>query len=150
MKTCFKCNEEKDLSQFYKHKMMADGYLGKCKECAKKDARDVRLANVDYYRSYDNKRYLENPNRRKATGPLREKFPKGTSKERWVAKNPDKRAAHILVGNAVRDGKLEKATFCQICGSKSRLDGHHHDYSKPLDVIWVCRKCHISIHKGEK
>ena len=44
-KTCFKCNTEKPLSDYYKHTKMGDGHLGKCKECTKKqsDEREKRL-----------------------------------------------------------------------------------------------------------
>jgi len=51
MKICFKCNKEKPLTDFYKHKGMAGGRLGKCKDCNKKDTKeraDVLLKNPEW------------------------------------------------------------------------------------------------------
>ena len=52
-KKCFKCEKEKHLSAFYKHKQMLDGYLNKCKECTKQDAKCNYRKNVIHYKVYD-------------------------------------------------------------------------------------------------
>jgi hypothetical protein len=52
----------------------------------------------------------------------------------------------MVLNNAVRDGHLLKPGFCQGCGNDSKLHGHHEDYSRPLDVIWLCSACHRSLH----
>jgi len=45
MKTCFKCKEEKELTNFHKHKGMKDGHLNKCASCVVKDVGSWRAAN---------------------------------------------------------------------------------------------------------
>lgn len=47
--------------------------------------------------------------------------------------------------DAFRAGKLQKPFFCELCGERKRLDRHHSDYSKPLKIVWVCRKCHSKL-----
>ncbi len=66
------------------------------------------------------------------------------AKLRFIEQNPVKRAAHIAIGNALRDGKLIRQT-CEVCGERSQA--HHDDYSKPLEVRWLCAKHHADWHK---
>jgi hypothetical protein len=40
-----------------------------------------------------------------------------------------------------------KPDHCSICRSSEWIEAHHSDYSKPLEVLWVCKKCHNAIHK---
>ncbi len=63
---------------------------------------------------------------------------------RYSEKFPEKRKAHYIMGNAIRDGELTRKP-CEVCGSLNS-QGHHEDYSKPLDVIWYCPKHHAERH----
>jgi hypothetical protein len=133
MKTCFKCLCAKPLSDFYKHAQMGDGHLNKCKECTKKDANAHRQANLENIRQYD---------RMRASMPHRI----AKSKEvqaRWRFEHPERRAAHLQVQYALRKGLLKK-TPCMVCGAKA--ESHHPDYSRPLDVVWLCPAHHKQAH----
>lgn len=55
------------------------------------------------------------------------------------------------VRRAVRDGRLVKPDACENCGATGTLlHGHHDDYSKPLDVIWLCPTCHADRHADRR
>lgn len=150
MKQCFKCGEEKPLTEFYAHPQMADGHLNKCKDCAKKDVLKNRASRVEYYRAYDRDRFQNNPDRRAATleANRRNYDPRKASaaNRRHRGRYPERYTAKNAVNNAVRDGKLERQPFCEICGEPSQ-HAHHDDYSKPLDVRWLCGPCHRRVHR---
>jgi hypothetical protein len=54
------------------------------------------------------------------------------------------------VKKALKNGELTRPKQCSICNKGGlKIFGHHEDYSKPLDVVWVCFNCHMKIHRGE-
>jgi hypothetical protein len=130
MKKCFKCQQEKPLSEFYKHPMMGDGHLNKCKECTKKDVRKNRRQNISHYRSYDRERGNRQTNEYRKD--YRQRFPKKTKARRKVA-------YHVMKGDLT-------AKPCEVCGADKTV-AHHDDYDKPLDVRWLCQTHHAEWHK---
>lgn len=65
----------------------------------------------------------------------------------WRNKNPEKVAAHKILEAAINKGEISKKTHCECCLRTRVLDGHHEDYSNPLEVVWLCRQCHAERHK---
>lgn len=64
---------------------------------------------------------------------------------------PENRRAYQLVHAALRRGELVKAASCERCGkSDVPLEGSHDDYSRPLDVEWLCRQCHAKKDRKHK
>lgn len=62
----------------------------------------------------------------------------------WRASHPEKFRAHLAVGRAVKTGKLTRLP-CEVCGDVNS-QGHHEDYSRPLEVMWLCQKHHSARH----
>ena len=69
-----------------------------------------------------------------------------TRQSRWRNQHPRRYLAHVAVQQALARGDLVKGP-CETCGTtEGRIDGHHDDYSKPLDVRWLCRRHHVRLH----
>jgi len=128
-----KCGIVKLIGEFYRQKSMRDGHLNKCKSCTIADVKQYRRD--PQYRervlAYDRARGNRQGNDYRAA--LREQ-------------NPAAYRARTALGNAVRDGRISKPDKCEHCGKADRLHGHHHDYSKPFAVVWLCVACHRQHH----
>lgn len=141
-KTCNLCSACKDISEFPKNR-------GKCKSC---------------YNS-TRKRNPENEKRIKREWEERNREKRNERARRWVNENQNKvteyhtsrrridpvpdRARHA-VHRAVKRGEILKSEHCQRCGIGGKISAHHEDYEKPLDVMWLCRKCHCDRHAEMK
>ena len=139
MKICSTCGVGKEHSEFQIRRASKDGLTASCKFCLSiREAARIdqpkriaaRLAVAMARRSDPDKKAIDEARGRD-----------------WAQRNRQKRAAHIIVGNAVRDGLLKKALECERCGGNDQIEAHHEDYAKPLDVVWLCALCHGQRHR---
>ena len=114
---------------------MANGRLGKCKDCTRADVAANRERRRDYYLKYD---------RRRLTPSRKVRWHSGIKK--WQHRHAEARRAQTVVNNAIRDGRLVRGIACEFCRATERLHAHHDDYSKPLEVRWLCIPCHRPWH----
>lgn len=71
---------------------------------------------------------------------------------KWRKANPgaydrNKDISRSIAGVNKRRGRLIPESCW--CGA-TEVEMHHWDYSKPLDVLWICRPCHLELHRVEK
>lgn len=130
-KVCGSCRIEKPITEFHLHSR--DGYQTRCKTCKRNDSRiqnrqpKRRQYNYEKYRKWMDKGGLREYRRR----------PEVMERVRVGA----------IVQQAIRSGKIERQP-CLICGEKAHA--HHDNYSKPLDIKWLCSKHHAEEHRNLK
>jgi hypothetical protein len=120
LKPCSRCRVFKSLTEFDHSRASRDNRHHRCKAC----------------------------DRRRDKQRLRD----GTmqaSISRWGERYPERIAAHKAVQQAVKAGTLERSP-CASCGSTKAVHAHHEDYTRPLDVTWLCHPCHIEHHRLER
>jgi hypothetical protein len=142
MKTCVKCLIVQPYENFYPK-------TKRCKECTKAAVKARYYEKHKEIMAYEKKRsglphrVLARDLYAKTPGGLEAG---GRAKRKYSTQNPEKRAAHVLLGNRIRDGLVVKPTVCSVCNKGGRIEGHHDDYAKPLDVKWMCTQCHSDYH----
>lgn len=136
-KSCIRCDTVKRIGEFYAHKAMLDGHLSVCKECVRRRVTARYERERDKISEYERERN-KTPERKVYAAERQRKYRKA---------NPEKDAARRKVGAAVKSGVLRKHP-CERCGSE-KSQAHHHDYSVPLDVEWLCFRCHREHAHGQ-
>lgn len=150
MKTCIRCKFKKQDEEFYKHPKMADGRLGKCKECCKSQskARIRRKRKDPEWVKLERVRCREKAALSRRLGPSKQ--PPNSVKHDWRRRNKLKSNAHRIAALAVKSGILKPKKRCEDCNKRRKLSKHHEDHSKPLQVEWLCSKCHGKRHRIDR
>lgn len=118
-KMCAACERDLPLSAFRFQK--SSGYpYGYCRECGNER----------------HKKWIRTPAGRAAQ--------KRDGKKRY---QDPKWAVRHLTGAAIKLGLLVRQP-CEVCGV-TKVQAHHTDYNKPLEVQWLCAAHHSDLHKGE-
>ena len=62
--------------------------------------------------------------------------------------------AQNVLEEAIEKGRIQRQARCELCGyegtfkdGRTAIQAHHSDYNRPLDVMWLCQKCHHEWHK---
>ena len=117
-KVCSKCKIKMDITCFARRHSKPRGRASICKECRKIYMYNWRHSEKGHIA------FIKSHNN-------------------YFKKYPERKKAHQIIKDAKNSGKIIPKP-CEICGGKAQA--HHPDYSKPLDVIWLCRQHHIDAH----
>lgn len=154
-KRCNKCKRIKLLSEFYYRKEKAPfsicikcenrrrGYYQlKYPEKERERQRDWRAKNLEKYQKHKREYFQK---RKKSLSP--DKW-RSMRRKAYYNQPLEARKAHDKINNSIRAGRFKRPPTCSKCNSK-RPEAHHEDYSKPLDVLWLCRACHMRHHRNK-
>lgn len=118
-KKCTKCKKTKKASDFYKTDKIKSGLTSACKVCSRKINKEWHDQHPEY-RIKKLRKYISSKDNYK----------------KHLARNT--LHYHLRVGHIIKEP-------CYKCKS-FKVEGHHPDHSKPLDVIWTCKEHHLLLH----
>ena len=120
--TCYICKQDFSTAISFHHETISGNKYYCCRSC-----------NTSRCRKYRNTK--------------KGKESTGRASAKSIKKLHYKHDARLLVQYAVKTGILQKPNMCSICFMEGKIEAHHDDYSKPLEVRWLCIGCHSDYHK---
>ena len=140
-KTCLGCGETKSLAEFEETtRILSSGRHARCARCCHQCP----------YRARKVRREQNAAVGASATARNRAK------QARYRSQHKLKLTAHWAVRRAMAKGVLRQPASCEACGvnvpkgsdGRSLIHAHHTDYAKPLEVQWLCNRCHKRTHRS--
>lgn len=172
MRICRRCKKEKNDDQFGKLRSSKDGINPRCRQCCCESVKSSRISPeaaakkkiyvAEWQKKNREKRLEQSRNwysrnleeAREMSLMATKKYHQtenGKRKRRekgykWKKDNPEKALTQSRFKDAIRYGKIVRPEVCENCKEECIPHGHHEDYTKPLEVIWLCEVCHFYLH----
>lgn len=136
---CSICCVPKPETEFYYHtRNGVKTPFSSCKQCHKDSVR--------FYRQTPRGREVSRECCKRQSKSEYRKAKNRKHSLKWARNNKHKRSAHDRLLRAVKKGLIVKPNCCSICHQPCKPEAHHPDYSKPLEVLWLCQPCHRNQH----
>lgn len=152
---CKKCTNEYSQSHYLKNKKIYNerrkNYYSENKE------KELERCKNYYYENFER---ISKREKKKNEDPVRKEKTNKRGRD-WAKENPKKHAANatkhkirypqkhqarLSVMWAIKLGFLKRPERCEVCKRLIKVEAHHMDYEKPLEVKWLCRICHNKEH----
>lgn len=153
MKKCIKCNDPKSEDRFNVNRSKSDGLESMCRDCMRSYKKlynktpSGKLVNELSIKKYmSSKKGKENKKRYKSSIEGRALIK--ADQKRMIAKYSNAHKCRYRTKYLIRKGELNRPNNCDECNLICKPQGHHCDYNKPSDIIWLCVGCHRDWHKN--
>jgi len=152
MIVCRVCGIKKAATKFSRDLRSSRSYRSVCKDCegVRKRAYNQLPRVKEMRRIYDRLPRVKESKRERERVYRQLPFCRERmywNKARYYQKYPEKRRAHSVVEQALKNGLLVRPEACSVCGTQRKLHAHHDDYFNALDVRWLCEECHSFVHR---
>jgi hypothetical protein len=142
-KECGGCHKVKGLDEFHNSSVNEDGKQARCKQC-QNEYRAERKAKKQIARPVGWKQKTADIVSYRREYHAKNRARMNELKRDWFQKNKHRESVKNATRYAIKTGKLVRQP-CVVCG-EVQVEAHHPDYSKPLEVVWLCRTHHLAAH----